>query len=96
MQAMECLGVLRSAWPGSFGEGLNVGRGRGGGTRNAPMPRQPRGNIDTVLPLQAQAPEALKDLPGFEVTAQLRERLSRKTWSLPSLWRTSLRRKKVS
>ena len=53
------------------GQGGQVG-GAGGG------PRQPRNLRDTVFSLQQQALEALKDLLGPEITAQLRATLSQK------------------
>ena len=48
--------------------------GQGGGAGGGP--RQPRNQRDTAFSLEQQALEALKDLLGPEITAQLRATLS--------------------
>ena len=67
-QLMACLRVRLRAQGGQGRQGGGVGG----------APRQPRNQSDTVFSLQQQALEALKDLLGPEIAAQLRATLPQK------------------
>ena len=85
LRVLVCPRVLRF---GSLAQWGKLGKERGAVFQTTrPELRQPKGNREAVLSLQAQALEGLKNLLGSEVSCH-------RKWSVPEWWSTSLPQKK--